>query len=206
MFTDKLITRSGIRFYARVPWALTSTARLPPIENRVGDVRREIAESDKTSEIGRADAFALGKRSKWYLVAADEGRVKPARLEQQLDQSRVRFRCSKRISPVDHHSDFPSGPEYGHDLGFVIDHALYWGCSYIEERVELTRAEADFDLVDAHLDPFDQGSKNSMRACYGELGPALSDLLGSRGKPPLRGRIREPRRSRLVDAAATAAS
>jgi hypothetical protein len=185
-------------------------AGLPPIENRVGDIRREIAEADKTSEIGRADAFALGKRSKGNVVAADEGRVKPARLEEQLDLSRVRFRRSKRISPVDHHSDFPSGPEqpywYGHDLGFVIDHALYWGCSYIEERVELTRAEADFDLVDAHLDPFDQGSKNSMRACYGELGPALSDLLGSRGKPPLRGRIREPRRSRLVDAAATAAS
>jgi len=85
MFTDKLITRSGIRFYARVPWALTSTARLPPIENRVGDIRREIAESDKTSEIGRADAFALGKRSKGNVVAADEGRVKPARLEEQLD-------------------------------------------------------------------------------------------------------------------------
>src|SRR5258705_8650422 len=108
--------------------------------------------------------------------------------------------------PVGHHSDLPSGAAqpywYGHDLGFVIDHALYWGCSYIEERVELTQAETDFDLVDAHLDPFDQGSKNSARACYRELGPALSDLLGSRGKPPLRGRIREPRRSRLVDSAA----
>ena len=60
-------------------------ARLPPIENRVGDIRREIAEADKTSEIGRAHAFALGKRRKGNLVAADEGRVKPARLEEQLD-------------------------------------------------------------------------------------------------------------------------
>ena len=60
-------------------------ARLPPIENRTGDIRREIAEADKTSEIGRADAFALGKRSKGNLVAGDEGRVKPARLEEQLD-------------------------------------------------------------------------------------------------------------------------
>jgi hypothetical protein len=51
----------------------------------VGDIRREIAEADETSEIGRADAFALGKRRKGNLVAADEGRVKPARLEQQLD-------------------------------------------------------------------------------------------------------------------------
>jgi len=50
-----------------------------------GDIRREIAEADETSEIGRADAFALGKRRKGNLVAADEGRVKPARLEQQLD-------------------------------------------------------------------------------------------------------------------------
>ena len=51
----------------------------------MGDIRREIAEADKTNEIGRADAFALGKRRKGNLVAADEGRVKPARLEQQLD-------------------------------------------------------------------------------------------------------------------------
>src|SRR5262249_5433935 len=108
--------------------------------------------------------------------------------------------------PVDHHSDLPSGAAqpywHGHDLGFVIGDALYGGRSDIKERVEPTRAEADFDLVDAHLDPFDQGSKNSTGACYGELGPALSDLRGSRGKPPLCGRIREPRRSGLVDAAA----
>ena len=43
-------------------------AGLPPIENRVGDIRREIAEADKTSEIGRAHAFALGKRSKGNVV------------------------------------------------------------------------------------------------------------------------------------------
>src|SRR6516164_6875455 len=60
-------------------------ARLPPVEDRAGDIRREIAEADKTSEIGRAHAFALGKRSKGNGVAADEGRVKPARLEEQLD-------------------------------------------------------------------------------------------------------------------------
>src|SRR5215469_8693680 len=181
-------------------------ARLPPIENRTGDIRREIAEADKTSEIGRADAFALGERSKGNLVAGDEGRVKPVRLEEQLDYSRIRFRHSKRISPVDHHSDLPAGAVqpywYGHDLGFLIGDALYLGCSSIDERVELRRAETDFDLVDAHLDPFDQGSKNSTRACYGELGPALSDLRGSRGKPPLRRRIRKPCRSPPVDTVA----
>ena len=52
-------------------------ARLPPIENRVGDIRREIAEADKTSEIGRAHAFAFDKRSKGNVVAADEGRAWP---------------------------------------------------------------------------------------------------------------------------------
>src|ERR1700730_12633465 len=40
--------------------SLPSIAGLPPIENRVGDIRREIAEADKTSEIGRAHAFAIG--------------------------------------------------------------------------------------------------------------------------------------------------
>ena len=41
---------------------------LPPIKNRVGDIRREIAEADKTREIGRAHAFALGKHSKGNVV------------------------------------------------------------------------------------------------------------------------------------------
>jgi hypothetical protein len=36
-------------------------ARLPPIEDRLGDIRREIAEADETSEIGPADAFLLGR-------------------------------------------------------------------------------------------------------------------------------------------------
>ena len=60
-------------------------ARLPPIEDRLGDIRREIAEAEKPREIRRADAFAPGKRSKGNVVAVDEGRVKPARLEEQLD-------------------------------------------------------------------------------------------------------------------------
>ena len=39
-------------------------ARLPPFENCVGDIRREIAEADKTSEIGRAHAFAIRAQPK----------------------------------------------------------------------------------------------------------------------------------------------
>ena len=39
-------------------------ARLPPIEDRLGDIRREIAEADETSEIGPADPFPLSECGK----------------------------------------------------------------------------------------------------------------------------------------------
>ena len=48
--------------------SLPSDRGAAPIENRVGDIRREIAEADKTSEIGRAHTVALGKRSKGNVV------------------------------------------------------------------------------------------------------------------------------------------
>jgi hypothetical protein len=48
------------------------------------------------------------------------------------------FRNSKRISPVDHHSDLPSGAAqpywYGHDLGFVIDHAALFRMRFMVGR------------------------------------------------------------------------
>src|ERR1700730_8427352 len=56
-----------------------------PVEDRLGDVRGEIAEADDPRNIGPADTFPLGKH-----VAADECRVERARLEEQLDQSRVK--------------------------------------------------------------------------------------------------------------------
>jgi hypothetical protein len=34
-------------------------ARLPPIENRLGDIRREIAEADEAREVGPANTFPL---------------------------------------------------------------------------------------------------------------------------------------------------
>jgi hypothetical protein len=52
-------------------------ARLPPIKDRLGDIRRKIAEADEPSEIGPADTFALGKCSKGEAVGADECRVEP---------------------------------------------------------------------------------------------------------------------------------
>jgi len=49
------------------------------------------------------------------------------RPEEQLDQSRVRFR-GKRIGAVDHHFDLPPGAAqpywHGQDLGFVVGRAL----------------------------------------------------------------------------------
>ena len=82
--------------------------RLPPIEDRLGDIRREIAEADEPREIGPADPFPLGEYSKRNAFALGECRVEPARSEEQPDQSRVRFR-GKQICPVDHHSDLPPG-------------------------------------------------------------------------------------------------
>jgi hypothetical protein len=111
-------------------------ARLPPIEDRLGDIRREIAEADEPREIGPADPFPLGECGKRNAFALGECRVEPARPEEQLDQSRVRFRRGKRIGAVDHHSDFPPGAAQpyrpGQDLGFVVFHALRWCGSYIE--------------------------------------------------------------------------
>ena len=62
-------------------------ARLPPIEDRLGDIWCEIAEADETSEIGQADTFPLGEDSKGDAFAVGECRVEPARPEEQPDQS-----------------------------------------------------------------------------------------------------------------------
>jgi len=55
----------------------------------------------------------------------------------------------------------------------------------IEWRAQPRRAETDVDLVDAHLDPFDQGSEDSTLAGHGQLGPVLADVCGARDKPLL---------------------
>src|SRR5258707_6922943 len=127
-------------------------ARLSPIEDRLGDIRREIAEADEPSEIGSADPFPLGECGKGNAFAAGECRVEPARLEEQLDQSRVRFRGVKRIGAVDHHSDLPPGAaqpyRHGQDLGFVVGHALRWCSSSTEDRGQPRRAETYADLAD----------------------------------------------------------
>ena len=75
-------------------------ARLPPIEDRLGDIRREIAEADKAGEVGPANTFPLGECSKGDAFTLGECRVEPARPEKQLYQSRIRFRGGKRISMI----------------------------------------------------------------------------------------------------------
>jgi hypothetical protein len=89
---------------------------------------REIAEADEPSEIGPADTFTLGECGKGDAFAVGKCCVEPARPEEQLDQSRIRFRRGKRIRPIDHHPDLPPGAaqpyRHGQDLSFVFGHAL----------------------------------------------------------------------------------
>ena len=47
------------------------------------------------------------------------------------------------------------------------------------------RAETDVDLVDAHLDPFNQRSEDGTLARHRQLGSALADVCSPREKPLL---------------------
>jgi hypothetical protein len=48
---------------------------LPPVEDRLSDIRREIAEADETSEIGPAYPFPVGECGKRNAFALGECRV-----------------------------------------------------------------------------------------------------------------------------------
>src|SRR5882672_2308871 len=111
-------------------------ARLPPIKDRLGDIRREIAEADEAGEVGPANTLPPGEWRKGDAFALGECRVEPARHEKQLYQSRIRFGGGKRIGAVDHHSDLPPGAaqpyRYGQKLGFLVVGALPWCIRAIE--------------------------------------------------------------------------
>ena len=47
-------------------------ARLRPVEDRLGDIRGEVAEADEPGEVGRADTLPLGQRGKRQAVTADQ--------------------------------------------------------------------------------------------------------------------------------------
>jgi hypothetical protein len=59
----------------------------------------------------------------------------------------------------------------------------------------------DVDLIDARLDPFNQGSEDRTRARRWQLGPLPRDLRGARDKPLLGKRFWGPCRGRIEDAA-----
>ena len=104
-------------------------ARLLAIEDRLGDIRCQIAEADEAGKVGPANTLALGECSKGDAVTLGECRVEPMCPEKQLYQSRIRFRGGKRIGAVDHHSDLPPGAtqpyRYGQKLGFFVVGALW---------------------------------------------------------------------------------
>jgi hypothetical protein len=115
--------------YARLEELLwRQIARLPPIEDRLGDIRREIAEANEAREVGAANTFPLGECSKGDAFTLGECRVEPARPENQPYQSRIRFRGGNRSGAVDHHSDLPPGAaqpyRYRQKLGFLVVGAL----------------------------------------------------------------------------------
>jgi len=76
-------------------------ARLLPVEDRLDDVRGEIAEADEPREIGRADTFPLGQCCKGHPIATYEHGIKSPRSDQQSNQSRIGFRWGKRIGPIE---------------------------------------------------------------------------------------------------------
>jgi tetratricopeptide (TPR) repeat protein len=130
-------------------------ARLAPFENRLGDVRGEIAEADNPSEIGSAHSFAHRKPRKGDAIALDECRVESVRPDEQLDQSSVGFHRGERIGTADQHPDFhPCSAQpcrHGQDHGFLVEYALRRialaslgerenGTSHLEEAVAVYRA------------------------------------------------------------------
>jgi len=75
-------------------------ARLTPIQDRLGDVRGEVAEADEPREVGRAHTLPLGECGERQAVAADECDVESACPDQQFDQPRIGFRCRKWVVPA----------------------------------------------------------------------------------------------------------
>src|SRR5271156_6583792 len=80
-------------------------AWLAPVEDRLGDVRGEIAEADEPREIGRADAFPLGQCCKGHAVATYEHGIK----------SRFRCHCrrARRTPSPNRNGPHRAGPTEG---------------------------------------------------------------------------------------------
>jgi hypothetical protein len=75
-------------------------ARLPPIEDRLGDIRRQIAEADEPHETGAATASRWAKCGKRDAFAIGERRVEPARPEQQRDNRGSGFSANGSVPSI----------------------------------------------------------------------------------------------------------
>src|SRR5439155_15634746 len=72
---------------------------MPPIEDRLGDIRREIAETDEAREVGPANTFPLGECSKGDTFALGECRVEPARLRSSFTNRAFGFAVANGSVP-----------------------------------------------------------------------------------------------------------
>jgi hypothetical protein len=95
------------------------------------------------------------------------------------------FPVAQRSLP--HHSDLAPGATqpYRHRQYFDFVARVWRHCGCIEQCMGSRQAETDVDLVDRHLDPFNQGSEDSTLAGNGQLGPVIAEICGSRDKPLL---------------------
>ena len=165
-------------------------ARLAAVEDRLGDVRGEIAEANEPGEIGRAHALPPGQSGKRHAIAGDECGIELARSDQQLDQPRIRFCCGKRVGSLDQHPDLPSRAPQPYrdaqDLDFLFRRPRQSRRCDIQDRTKPCLAELDVDLIGPDVDAFDQGGKQGTLAYCGQLGPAVSNFPGARDQPALR--------------------
>jgi len=131
----------------------------------------------------------LGQCGKRLVVPDHECSVEPARLDQQLDESCIRFCCGKRVGPRDQHRDLPPGApqpyRHGDNLGFVVRRARQGCRCCIEECTEPGRAQMNIDLIGPDIDAVDEGGQKGTLSCSGQLGPALADFPGARDEPAL---------------------
>ena len=74
-------------------------ARLPPIEDCLGDIRRQIAEADEPHE-NRSATPSAGKCSKRDAFAIGECRVEPAHSEQQRDNGGSGFAANGSVPSI----------------------------------------------------------------------------------------------------------
>ena len=74
-------------------------ARLLPIEDRLGNIRREIAEADEAREVGPADTFPLGECSKGDAFALGEAALNRRALRSSFTNRALGFAVANGSVP-----------------------------------------------------------------------------------------------------------